>query len=224
MKTAPSKESISGLTVIDLLLVLSVLFILAFLLVPRSPRSRGKASRVDCVNNLKQVGLALRMWSNENGEKFPWAVTATNGFGGTLEWAESNQTWRHFRAISNELTSPKIMACPKDTRLRASKWAEITSNKYLSYFAGLDADETRPKTLLSGDRNLKSTVKTTNGILRLTADTPVEWTKEIHNVQGNVCLADGSVQQLTISGVNKQIESALSTQTNRPVIRLALPE
>ena len=213
------------MTVVEVLMVLSVLSILFFLLILRRSGSRVKASRIACVNNLKQVGLAFRIWSNENGEKFPWAVAASaTKSGGTLEFTESAETWRHFRILSNELSSPKVLVCPKDSRPRATSWDEFTSNKHLSYFAGLDADETRPQTILSGDRNLKSTVPLTNGVLRLTTGTHVEWTDAIHQSQGNIALGDGSAQQLTTSNLRKQIEAALSTQTNQPVIRLAIPE
>jgi hypothetical protein len=225
MKTASSRQSLDGLTFVEVLVILSVLFVLAVLLLPWSPPSRAKPQRIACVNNLKQIGLALRMWSNDQAEKFPWSVSVTNESPGTMEFTQLGQAWRHFQAISNELSSPKVLRCPSDTtRPRATNWDEFTGNEGLSYFAGLDAHETRPQSILSGDRNLAVNGKPASGLLRLTVATRVEWTKELHNGQGNIGLEDGSVQQFTTSGLCKQIEVALSTDTNRPVIRLALPE
>lgn len=222
-QTAASVRN-EGFTKWDLLIIIAVLGVLAALLLSALAKARAKAQRISCIGRLKQIGLAFRVWSYEHGEKFPWAVSITNARPGTLEFAESSQTWRHFQIISNELTLPKLLACPSDTRQRVASWQEFTSNKHLSYFAGLDADETTPQTILSGDRNLNGAVQPTNGILRLTATTPVEWTKEIHKSHGNVGLADASVQQLSTRLLNKQIESALSSSTNSPVLRLALPE
>jgi hypothetical protein len=224
MKTANRQPFNRAFTQVELLAVLAALLIPAFLLFPSFPRTRCKGSRIGCVNNLKQIGLAYRMWSNENGEKFPWAISSTNQNGGTLEFSRTAQAWRHFEIISNEIASPKIFKCPSDPRSKTANWLEFTNNAHLSYFAGLDADETRPQTILSGDRNLKSTLPPRNGILRLTMNTPAVWTEAIHNRQGNIGLGDGSVQQTTSNSLNLQLQAALSVTPNRLVIRLAIPE
>ena len=64
---------------------------------------------------------------------------------------------------------------------------------------GLDADESRPQTILSGDRNITNGLPRSSGILSLEPDRPAGWTAEIHIEQGNIGLADGSVQQVTES-------------------------
>ena len=94
---------------------IAVLVLLALLLLPAGKGTKTKASRIRCVSHLKQIGLAFRMWSNDHGDKFPWdvAASATNG-PGTKEFAGSGEVWRHFLAISNELNTPKVLACPTD--------------------------------------------------------------------------------------------------------------
>ena len=224
MKTANRQPFNRAFTQVELLAVLAALLIPAFLFFPSFPRTRCKGSRIGCANNLKQIGLAYRMWSNENGEKFPWAVSSNNLAGGTLEIFRTAPAWKHFEIISNEIVSPKIFKCPSDLRSRTANWHEFTNNAHLSYFAGLDADETRPQTILSGDRNLESSFAPRNGILRLTKNTPTTWTAKIHKHQGNVGLGDGSVQQMTSNALNLQLQAALTISFNRPVLRLALPE
>jgi hypothetical protein len=213
-----------GFTKWDLLIVVAVTAAAGFLLMPRHG-SQGKPPRIWCLSNLKQVGLAFRMWSNDNGDKFPMASSALSTNGGTMEFNLTGEVWRHFQIVSNELNSPKVLACSEDKqRSRTADWRDFTNNSHLSYFAGLDADETRPQTILSGDRNLTSaTVKPAKGVLSLTTNDRIEWTKKIHNQNGNIGLGDGSAQQVTVESVNRQLQAALLS-TTQAVHRLALPE
>src|SRR6185295_2671262 len=113
---------------------------------------------------------------------------------------------------------PRILVCPNDRqRTRAADFAQL-SNTNLSYFVGLDADETKPETILSGDRNITGgTVY--NGFLRvLTSTTPADWATNLHVNAGHIGLADGSVQQMTATRLREQL-GAIDCQT----IRLAIP-
>lgn len=215
-----------GFTGWDLLVVVAtILFAVVFLLVPRTTGCGAKASRINCVSNLKQIGLAFRLWSNDHDEIFPMNLSASGTKGGTLEFALTGEVWRHFQIISNEINSPKVLFCPDDKkRSKTAEWQSFTNNSHLSYFVGLDANEILPQTILSGDRNLTSaTVKPLKGVLNLTTNDRVEWTKELHNLNGNVGLADGSAQQVTTSSLNKQLTAAFLS-TTQTVHRLALPE
>jgi prepilin-type processing-associated H-X9-DG protein len=101
--------------------------------------------------------------------------------------------------MSNEMSTPHVLICPADKRVRAGGLGAVFSNTNLSYFVGLDAVETYPSMFLCGDRNIINGLPVENGILVLATNRPFSWTPELHNGQVNVGLADGSVHQF-VSG------------------------
>lgn len=60
-------------TLVELLVVIAIIAILASLLLPVVSRAKSKASDITCVNNLKQLGAAVRMFADENDGNLPTA-------------------------------------------------------------------------------------------------------------------------------------------------------
>ena len=220
MQGRTNRKKEQGFTALEIIVVIAVVVLLAVLLLPSTARPKIREPGITCVSNLKQVGLAARMWSNDNGEKFPWQVsTSTNG---TLELVNGPSVSPHFLAMSNELNSPRILACPADVkRAKVARWSEF-DDKHLSYFVGLDADETRPQSILAGDRNITGGVRVTNTVFLFTSNSLVGFTKDLHDTSGNIALGDGSVQQLVPRAFRNQINAALLS-SDQPALRLAIP-
>jgi hypothetical protein len=212
-----SKDRSQGFTRSDLLIVLVVVALGLLMIVMAGPFAVStKSPRIKCLSHLKQIGLAFRLWSGDHGGRFPMSVSPFEG--GTLGFSRSDDAFYHFLATSNEMNTPKVLVCPCDHgRKQATNFAAF-SNRNLSYFVGLDADEHDPQTILSGDRNVSTNGSMISGILPLTGKPAVNWTKEIHVRRGNIGLADGSVQQASDAALMSQIK--LSTNL---LARAAIP-
>src|SRR5436190_20124454 len=146
-------------TILELLCVIAIITILAALLLPALSRGTSKAKRIQCMNNLHQMGIAFHMFAQDHNNAFPMAITATqsrsNDAVKNLQWFNSQFLFgfRPFQALSNELVSPKLLICPSDERSATNSFSTL-QDKNVSYFAGLKADYLKPQSILAGDRNI----------------------------------------------------------------------
>jgi hypothetical protein len=193
---SPRTSSISAFTRIELLVTVACVVLVAAILLPGLAKSKARSSRIGCVNNLKQIGLAFREWADDNEDHHPMRESITNG--GTMELVASGLVFPHFRVMSNELSTPKILVCPNDeNRTYATNFDSGLADRNLSYFINVDSVEGNGSSLLCGDRNLKNKAQTGGRFVCVSSTSVIGWTREIHWQKGNFCFADGTVPTIT---------------------------
>jgi prepilin-type processing-associated H-X9-DG protein len=221
VKLSFSNQQTNALTRTDVVVVVAVVVVLAFLAISLLPEGGGNKRRprqVSCIYNLKETGIAFRLWGGDNDDKYPMAVSVTNG--GAMELIATGNVAACFRVMSNELNTPRILLCPDDThRTYATNFSTGFRGANISYFVNPDAVEAHPQMILDGDDNLTvGGVRVRPGILNLQTNAAVGWTKERHRGAGNIGMADGSVQQSTTDGLRQVLQ-----QTGVTTNRLAIP-
>lgn len=192
-------------TATELLIVIGLLCICLFVGLPWITDVGRRSKRIGCTSNLKQIGLAAKTWAIDNSDRFPSEVPPNEG--GAWNSLGEAKAVIPFLLMSNELSTAKILVCPTDSeRPRMSAFASLTRSN-LSYFWGVDVTSNAPNLWLSGDRNLTNRSRIARGLLVVSSNAPAVWTSQLHNRQGNVCLADGSVQQLSNPGLSRYQET-----------------
>jgi prepilin-type N-terminal cleavage/methylation domain-containing protein len=141
------RRSIKAFTLLELLAVV-VVIVIAAMMIPAMLGIRAKASRVYCANNLKNVGLAYRIFATDSNDRFPFEIS-TNA-GGTLE-LRSNIV-AQFMVLSNELATPFTIICPeRNPPIVPARDFSHLSNSNIGFFINLSAIQTHTNWLLSGD-------------------------------------------------------------------------
>ena len=178
------KSSPKAFTLIELLVVIAIIAILAALLLPALAKAKQAARRSQCINNIKQVGLAFKIWEGDHSDKYPTAVSTARW--GAMENIASQSggnaptgygVTNVFCVMSNELSTPKNCYCPADISpatapndtpgsrtISGSAICNVATNwggfgpGNLSYFVSGNTSDKYPKMVLLGDRNIGSTI------------------------------------------------------------------
>ncbi len=142
------------------LIVCACLFVPAFLaalMLPALASAKHRAQVIQSENNLKEIGLAFRIWEGDNGDQFPFNVSQTNGGVKEVCQTDSNGFEENpvavFMVMSNELATPRTLVCADDPdKQPAADFSSLTTNN-ISYElkSGPDVNDSNPEQILAID-------------------------------------------------------------------------
>jgi hypothetical protein len=96
MKPRLSTKREAAMTLFEVGVVVAVLMIVVVLLLPQLARPHRTYSGINCINNLKQVGLAYRVWEGDNSDIYLMGISVTNG--GAMELVQTGNVVSVFRS------------------------------------------------------------------------------------------------------------------------------
>jgi type II secretory pathway pseudopilin PulG len=234
-----ARQNESAFTIIELLVVVTLLTVLAAALLLPLVKRTSAAQRVSCINNLREIANAYRIWAGDHGDRNPAeTITANGGWRDLLTNADQGALcWTNYLIISNELGQyPKTLVCPHDERQAARNFdTDFRDNTHISYFVGVSANDYYPQSIQGGDRNLGNGPEAyrdygfspgsgrgndvaieTNALFK-----PVSWSAKMHTAgasqgAGNILLADGSAQISSSTSFRRDWLSHADPTTNWP--------
>jgi len=156
----PARYAGAGLAMAGL--VLGYLSIVVFLIVtamvlPELAKAKRHTvtQKTGCEYNMRQVGLAFKIWALDHNDQFPFNVSTNSG--GTLELCspgpdgfEKNPV-PHFQIISEELSTPSYLACPNDKTKHAASNFESLQLANVTYLlrTGTNVNAQNPQQVLA---------------------------------------------------------------------------
>jgi hypothetical protein len=213
-----SKGRPRGFTRLELVVCCGVAaLLLAVVVAPVWATTKSDPGRVTCFNNLRLIGRSVQSWTSDHGQQFPWRVMVQDG-GTRMSGSRPGNVFVDYATFSNELVTPRILACPSDAGVRTARHFgfepdggllhPLYRNAAVSYPLNMDGSPNVPGSWLTGDRNFRAdfggslnswpcsagVIPTVAIITMPVEESMLAWTNSIHGAAGHVLTTDGAVE------------------------------
>lgn len=196
------RQRIGGSSVIEVLVIAAVLAALIGIFIRPAGLADTRRARAACMENLKNIGLAARIFAVDHDNLMPGQVLLSR----TPQPSQITIA-DYYRTFSNNLAGVPLW-CPSEKRSRPEPSQANVESSNTSYFASLTASMTNAASFQAGDRNLLiDALPAQSGLSIMTRDKNIAWSHEIHNGMGNILASDGSVQIFRTEALRKGYES-----------------
>lgn len=101
----------TGFTLVELLVAMAIIAILAALVLTAASSAKGKAARITCMNDLRQISLGVQMYSDDSNDKSPKPPTAVSNPYHAYKALMKSYVGLHGQSSERD----KVFACPADT-------------------------------------------------------------------------------------------------------------
>lgn len=150
---ARTRHECIAFTLIELLVVIAIIAILAAMLLLGLSKAKARTERLQCMSQMKQIGVAIQIFVNDHDDKYPPSAYRTGSFRFQLSW--DDYIHRDIGGTDSDadlelgITSldkvPKILKCPADRNQVSINWGSFAARRsYAMNFAGFEVGKNGP--------------------------------------------------------------------------------